>query len=60
MAVVSVSPSGGASPPLFRPQNLPVNLLGLLQPTGLVVLQCKLHRLIDSDLGHVLALASDL
>jgi hypothetical protein len=39
---------------LRRPgQDLPVDLLGLLQPPGLVVLNGNPHRLIDRDLWHV-------
>ena len=34
-------------------QDLPVKLLGQLQPPGLVVLNGYLHRLIDGHLGHV-------
>jgi hypothetical protein len=33
-------------------QNLPVKLLGLAQPPGLVVLQCQIEGLLDRKLGH--------
>jgi hypothetical protein len=33
-------------------QDLAVKRLGLLQPPGLVVLQCQINGLLDRELGH--------
>jgi hypothetical protein len=33
-------------------QDLPVKLLGLVQPPGLVVLRCQIEGLLDRELGH--------
>jgi hypothetical protein len=33
-------------------QDLPVKLLGLAQPPGLVVLKCQIEGLLDRELGH--------
>jgi hypothetical protein len=33
-------------------QDLPVKLLGLAQPPGLVVLQCQIEGLLDRESGH--------
>jgi hypothetical protein len=41
-------------------KDLPVKALGLLQPPGLVVLQCKVEGLLDRELSHVVNGLSDV
>ncbi len=40
-------------------EDLPVKPFGLLQPPGLVVLQCKIEGLLDCELSHIVNGLSD-